>query len=380
MIAQSAIDYARRNQQRFLRELGELLAIPSVSAQPGHAQDVVRAAQYLAWHCKRAGLDNAALIPTAGHPLVYGDWLHAPGKPTILVYGHYDVQPADPLAAWNTPPFEPTHVNGHIVARGAADNKGPTMALLKGIESMLKATGTLPVNVRVVIEGEEECAGSGLDSLLQAHPERFACDAVLLADSEMFAPDTPTLTLGLRGVSAVELEARGASADLHSGLFGGVAPNALLGLTEVIGSLRDKVGRVLIPGFYDRVLAPSAEERAGWASLPFDEERYRLAIVGAGALIGEPGLPVLHRLWARPTLELHGIVGGYTGEGVKTVIPPRSHRVPPEDQPSLATMIAGRARRRQKGRTTRFLRRATVAIAMQPRSTMASDTVEFSLP
>jgi acetylornithine deacetylase/succinyl-diaminopimelate desuccinylase-like protein len=339
-----AFEYTRRNRRRFVRELAELLAIPSVSSQPERAQDVVRAAQLLAWHLKRIGLDNVAIVPTAGHPLVYGDWLHRDDAPTVLCYGHYDVQPAEPFSAWRTPPFEPAEVNGHIVGRGACDDKGPLVAILKGLEALLRTAGELPVNVRVVAEGEEETGGAGLDAYLRSHPHRFSCDGALVLDTDMVAPDTPTLTVGLRGIVALEVDAVGAATDLHSGVFGGVAPNPLVGLSHTIATLCDEHGRVLVPGFLDRVVPPRPAELEAWAALPFDEEHFRLRSVGACALIGEKEFPALQRTWTRPTFDVHGISGGYTGNGIKTVIPARasakvSFRLVPDQDPTEITEL-----------------------------------------
>ena len=326
----AAVEYARQNQSRFLNELKDLLRIPSVSTLPEHAADVRRAAETLAAEMKRVGLENVQLIETAhggnpGHPLVYGDWLHAGQKPTALCYGHYDVQPPDPLDEWLTPPFEPTERNGNLYARGAVDDKGQMYMHLKALESLFQAgKGTLPVNVRVILEGEEEVGGEGIAGFVREHPGDLKADFVLVSDTEMFAPELPTLCVGLRGMIYTEIEVRGAKTDLHSGMYGGAAPNPFVALAQIIAGLKDREGKILIPGFYDDVQAPSEEEKATWARLPFDEEHYRETEVGSPVLTGEPGFSVLERTWARPTLDVHGMPGGFTGAGAKTVIPARA--------------------------------------------------------
>ena len=328
--AQAALAYAREQQPRFLEELKALLRIPSVSTLPEHAGDVRRAAEVLAAELTRIGLEHVRLIETAGHPLVYGDWLHAAGKPTCLCYGHYDVQPPDPLEEWETPPFEPVERNGNLYARGAVDDKGQMYMHLKALESLFnggRETSTkasLPINVRVILEGEEEVGGEGIARFVREHPEQLKADFALVSDTEMFAPDLPTLCVGLRGMIYTEIEIRGARTDLHSGMYGGAAPNPFVALAQIVAKLKDAEGRILIPGFYDDVEAPSAEELKAWKSLPFDEEHYRETEVGSRALTGEAGFSVLERTWSRPTLDVHGMPGGFTGAGAKTVIPARA--------------------------------------------------------
>jgi acetylornithine deacetylase/succinyl-diaminopimelate desuccinylase-like protein len=264
------------------------------------------------------------LIETKGHPLVYADWLHAAGKPTVLMYGHYDVQPADPLDEWHTPPFEPTERNGNLYARGAVDDKGQMYMHVKALESLLAADGRLPLNVRVLLEGEEEVGGEGIATYVATKPADLKADFALISDTELFAPGLPTLCVGLRGMIYTELEVRGAKTDLHSGMYGGAAPNPFVALAQIIAGLKDREGKILIPGFYDDVEAPSAEELAAWKSLPFDEEHYRETEVGSKQLVGEAGYSVLERTWARPTLEVHGMPGGFIGAGAKTVIPAKA--------------------------------------------------------
>ena len=320
----SAVEYARQNHERFLDELKALLRIPSISTLPEHADDCRRTAQTLAKELQRIGMENVRLIETKGHPLVYADWLKAPGKPTMLAYGHYDVQPADPLDEWHTPPFEPTERNGNIYARGAVDDKGQMYMHVKAFESLLASGGALPLNVRVLLEGEEEVGGEGIADYVASRPADLKADFALVSDTEMFAPGLPTLCVGLRGMIYTELEVRGAKTDLHSGMYGGAAPNPFVALAQIIARLRDEQGHIQIPGFYDDIIPPSREELEAWRSLPFDEEHYRIAEVGSARLVGEAGYSVLERTWARPTLDVHGMPGGFTGAGAKTVIPARA--------------------------------------------------------
>jgi len=323
-MSSSAVTYARQNYPRFLDELKALLRIPSVSTLPEHKGDCRHAAEVLAAEFKRIGMENVRLIETAGHPLVYADWLHAAGKPTVLVYGHYDVQPVDPLDEWLSPPFEPTERDGNLYGRGSCDDKGQVWAQVKALESLLAATGSLPLNVRVLLEGEEEVGGEGIARFVALKPAELKADFALVCDTELFAPGLPTLCVGLRGMIYTELEVRGAKTDLHSGMYGGAAPNPFVSLAQILAKLKDEDGRILIPGFYDDIIPPSPEELAAWRSLPFDEEQYRIAEVGARQLVGEAGYSVLERTWARPTLDVHGIPGGFTGAGAKTVIPAKA--------------------------------------------------------
>ena len=346
-----AVTFAKNNSQRFVEELKAFLRIPSVSTDPDHAGDTRRAAEFVAAELRRIGMENVRLIETTtaqhpnGHPLVYADHLHAPainGKPapTVLLYAHYDVQPPDPLDEWKSPPFEPTERNGDLYARGAVDDKGQLWIHVKALESMLAASaGKLPINLRVIIEGEEEVGGEGIAAFVREHPAELAADVALVSDSEMFAADLPTLCVGLRGMIYTEIEARGARTDLHSGMYGGAAPNPFFALCEIIAKLKDSNGKILIPGFYDKVATPTTAELAAWKSLPFDEEHYRETEVGSTTLTGEPGFSVLERTWARPTLEVHGMPGGFTGAGAKTVIPARalakvSMRLVPDQTPA----------------------------------------------
>jgi acetylornithine deacetylase/succinyl-diaminopimelate desuccinylase-like protein len=319
-----AVASARQNHSRYLDDLKALLRIPSISTLPEHNDDCSKAAETLAADLQRIGMENVRLIEGEVHPLVYADWLHAPGKPTVLIYGHYDVQPPDPLDEWLSPPFEPTERNGNIYARGAVDDKGQVVAQVKALESLLAANHALPLNVRVLFEGDEEVGGEGIANYVASKPADLKADFALVSDSEMFAPGLPTLCVGLRGMIYTELEVRGAKTDLHSGVYGGAAPNPFVSLAQILAKLKDETGHILIPGFYDGIIPPSAVELAAWRSLPFDEEEYRKTEVGSKQLVGEAGYSVLERTWARPTLDVHGIPGGFIGAGAKTVIPAKA--------------------------------------------------------
>ena len=324
-MASPAVNYARGNQQRFLTELKDLLRIPSISTLTEHKSDVQKAAEFVAAEMRRIGLEHVEVIPTKGHPLIYADWIKAPGKPTALCYAHYDVQPPDPLDEWVSPPFEPTERNNNIYARGAVDDKGQLWMEIKAIEALMKGhNGKLPLNVKFLIEGEEEVGGESIAAYVRKEKTKLKADFALVCDTELFAPDLPTLCVGLRGLIYSEIEAYGAKTDLHSGMYGGAAPNPLFALIEIISKLKDSKGRVLIPGFYKDVKPPSKDELKAWKRLPFDEEHYRKTEVGSKVLTGEPGFSVLYRTWARPTLEVHGMPGGFTAPGAKTVIPAKA--------------------------------------------------------
>ena len=338
--------YAEAHGERFVDELKELLRIPSISTDPVRSSDVRRAAEFCCSELERIGMQRVRLVETSrveqvlsdgaepdrilparsGHPLVLAEWLGAGAEaPTVLCYGHYDVQPAEPLEEWLSPPFEPTERNGNLYARGAVDDKGQMWMHVKALESLFAAgDGRLPLNVRVVIEGEEEVGGEGIAAFVREHGEELAADVALVSDTEMFAPDLPTLCVGLRGMIYTEIEVSGARTDLHSGMYGGAAPNPFVALSQIIARLRDETGRILVPGIYDKVQAPSDAELAAWRALPFDEDAYRESEVGSTELVGEPGFSVLERTWSRPTLDVHGMAGGFTGAGAKTVIPARA--------------------------------------------------------
>src|ERR1700721_2648250 len=324
-MSSAEVDFARKNQQRFLNELKDLLRIPSVSTLDEHKPDVQRAADFVANDLRRIGMENVEVIPTKGHPLLYADWLHAPGKPTVLMYAHYDVQPPDPLDEWHTPPFEPTERNNNLYARGAVDDKGQLWMEVKALESIVKAHGgKLPINVKVIFEGEEEVGGESIAAYVRKEKAKLKADFALVCDTELFAPDLPTLCVGLRGLVYTEIEAVGAKAAHHAGKDGGGGPNPLFSLAEIISKLKDAKGKIQIPGFYKGVKAPSKDELKAWKRLPFNEEHYRKTEVGSKVLTGEPGYSVLYRTWARPTLEVHGMPGGFIAAGAKTVIPAKA--------------------------------------------------------
>jgi acetylornithine deacetylase/succinyl-diaminopimelate desuccinylase-like protein len=325
----NAVEFAKANGTRFVDELKQLLRIPSVSTAPEHVGDVRRAAEFVATGLRAAGLESVKLIETStssrqGHPLVYAEWLHLPGKPTVLLYGHYDVQPAEPLEEWKSPPFEPTERDGNLYARGAVDDKGQMWMHVKALESLMTSDGKLPVNVRVIVEGEEEVGGEGIAAFVREHGDQLKADAALVSDTEMFAPELPTLCVGLRGMIYTELEVRGAATDLHSGMYGGAAPNPFVALAQIITKLKDEDGKISIPGFYDGVEEPTADELAAWKTLPFDEDEYLRHEVGSTELTGEPQYSVLERTWSRPTMDVHGMPGGFIGAGAKTVIPAKA--------------------------------------------------------
>lgn len=336
----AAFEYYQANRDNFVEGLTRLLKIPSVSTLPEHKPDIHRAVEFLAEELRAMGMKTVEVIEgrDSQNPLVYAEWMEADRKPTLLIYGHYDVQPPDPLEEWKSPPFvekeacpvpaeiaqlwtEPAVRNNNIYARGAVDDKGQTYLLLKAVEGYLKGEGKLPINVKILIEGEEEMGGEHIEEYVKKRPPRLRSDAALICDTEMFASELPTLTTGLRGLVYTEIEARGASHDLHSGMYGGAAPNPFHALAEIITGLKGPNGKIRIPGFYDKVVSPSKAELAAWKHLPFKQTRFLRKEVGARALVGEKGFSVLERLWARPTLEVHGIRGGFTGEGAKTVIP-----------------------------------------------------------
>jgi acetylornithine deacetylase/succinyl-diaminopimelate desuccinylase-like protein len=316
----NVIDFINVNRERYLDELKALLAIPSISALPEHAGDVRRCAEWCVEEMRRDGLHNVRLIETPGNPVVYGDWLDAPGAPTILFYGHYDVQPVDPLNLWESPPFEATIRDGEIYARGSADDKGQVFMHLKAVEAHLKQTGKLPVNIKFMLEGEEEVGSEHLDDFVRSHKSDLAADVVVISDSPMFARGVPSICYGLRGLVYFQIDLRGSSTDLHSGSFGGAVANPAFVLAQMIAQMKDKSGRVKIPNFYDDVKPLQEEERNAWASLPFSEKSYRKDF-GIPKVFGETGFSTLERTWARPTLEVNGLLSGFTGEGAKTVLP-----------------------------------------------------------
>jgi acetylornithine deacetylase/succinyl-diaminopimelate desuccinylase-like protein len=317
--ADARIDYVRTNRQRYLDELTAWVACPSISAQPAHAADVRASAETAAARMRAAGL-SGIVLETDGHPVAYGEWLGAPGAPTILIYGHHDVQPADPLDLWITPAFEAAVRDGKIYGRGTVDDKGQVLMHVAALEAHLRVNGRLPLNVKVVIEGEEEIGSPNFESFLARERERLACDVVVVSDTAVFAEDVPSLTVSLRGLVHWEITVHGPASDLHSGYYGGNVRNPLEALAQMLAGLKDANGRVAVPGFYDGVRTLTEHERAVYARLPFDASAEARAL-GVDQLFGEAGYTPLERLWMRPTLEINGMYGGYQGVGGKTIVP-----------------------------------------------------------
>ncbi|MGA2812912.1 MAG: dipeptidase [Candidatus Acidiferrum sp.] len=333
---------ARRDQH--LTELFDFLRIPSVSAKSEHKPDIERAARWVAGNLSKAGFKSVEVIPTSLHPLVYAESLEAPGKPTILFYGHYDVQPAEPLELWTSPAFEPTVRDGNLFARGTADDKGQVHIHLKALESLQALNGSLGINVKVLIEGEEEVGSVSLWDYVQKNREKLKADALVVSDTSMLAKGVPSITYGLRGLNYYQIELTGPVRDLHSGVYGGAVPNPLTILSELFAKLHDKNFRVAIPGFYDGVAKLTAPERKALNSLPWKKKDFERA-VGAAGYDGEKGFSIVERLWTRPTLELNGVWGGYQGEGAKTVIPSKAYAkfstrlVPNQDPQKIAKLV-----------------------------------------
>lgn len=335
--------YLESHRDRAVAELFDLLRIPSVSADSRHNSDTRSAGEWVEKQLAAIGL-KTELVETAGHPIVYGEWLNAPGKPTVLFYGHYDVQPPDPLDQWTTPPFEPTIRGEHVYARGATDDKGQMFTHIKGLQAWLATTGSLPVNVKVVIEGEEEVGSNNLDEFLQRRSDLLTADIAVISDTSQFGPGRPAITYGLRGIVACEVTVHGPKQDLHSGVFGGSVVNPVNLLARMIGALHDDEGRVRIPGFYDTVKPLTDVERAVLAELPFDERKF-FTDLGVATGYGEQGCTTLERRWSRPTCDVNGIKGGYQGEGPKTIIPAQAtakitcRLVPDQDYDRIAASL-----------------------------------------
>jgi len=317
-----AITFAHDQRGRFVGELKELLAIPSISTLTAHKPDIQRAAEWVANNMRHMGLEHVEIMPTAGHPVVVGDWLHAEGRPTMLIYGHYDVQPVDPLNEWVSEPFTPTQRGDNLYARGASDMKGQVHAFLKALESVL-STGGLPLNIEIMIEGEEEIGSPNLEAFMKQHVAKLKCDFSLNADSGIISPTLPSIAYGLRGLAYFELWVHGPDHDLHSGVFGGSVHNPAQALAELIAGMHDAQGRVTLPGFYDKVRKLGADEQAELARSPMADETWR-EMTGAPQLYGEAGFSTVERLGARPTLEINGLLSGFTGEGSKTVLPAKA--------------------------------------------------------
>jgi acetylornithine deacetylase/succinyl-diaminopimelate desuccinylase-like protein len=338
-------NYLSKNKERFISELLEFLRIPSISALPAHAAEVQRAAQWVEKRMKDSGIESVRIMPTGGHPAVYGEWLHAPGKPTVLIYGHFDTQPADPLNLWDSPPFEPVIKDGRIYARGASDNKGNLFIPLTVVEAMLKTAGKLPANLKFLFEGQEEIGSPQLQPFIAARKNHFSCDMVFSADGGQWSEDHPGLVLGTRGLAAVFVDVQGPDHDLHSGTYGGAVANPIHALVRILDSLHDPEGRITVGGFYDKVRPLTAEEKAEMARIPFHEAEY-LSEPGSVSIFGEPGFSTYERTWARPTLEINGIWGGFQGEGLKTVLPSTAHAkiscrlVADQDPGQIAELVA----------------------------------------
>jgi acetylornithine deacetylase/succinyl-diaminopimelate desuccinylase-like protein len=312
--------YLEDHKSQFLENLKACLRIPSVSAQPNHKADVKACAEHIAAHLKKIGMTRAEVVTTPGHPVVYAEWLGAPGKPTALLYGHYDVQPVEPLELWKTPPFEPTERDGKLYARGACDDKGQVYMHLSAIEAHLAVNQKLPINLKLVIEGEEEAGSESLEGYLVGHRKELDADVIVVSDTGMPSADQPALTYALRGILYTQIELTGPTRDLHSGVFGGAVMNPANALADIIAGLKDADGRVTVPGFYDKVRELSAGEKQAYAAVPFDEKAF-IAETGSPVAYGEKGRSTLERIWSRPTLDVNGMWSGYTGEGSKTVLP-----------------------------------------------------------
>lgn len=358
-------------EQRNLDELVEFLRIPSISTSEKNVEDVKRAASWLASRMERAGLENVAVHPTGPHACVYGDWLRAAGKPTILIYGHFDVQPPDPLEKWESPPFEPVIRDGRIYARGAADMKANLLLSLFAVEELLQRPEGLPVNIKFLFEGQEEIGSKDLAAFIAGHRGMLSCDLVLTPDSIQWSETEAVIFTGTKGMCALEVELRTAAMDLHSGLYGGAVPNAIHALVQLLDTLRDSDGRILVDGFFDQVVPLTREERDQIASVPFEEVAYK-STIGVQALVGEPSYSTYERAWARPTLDLNGIWGGYQGAGAKTVIPATAHakltcRLVPDQQPNevLGRIEEHLRRNCPPGAELRFFRHPASALAYQ---------------
>lgn len=331
--------YLKKNRNSQLKELFDFLSIPSISALPDHKEDVSRTANWVAEALKKIGMENVEIHATKGHPVVYGDWLHAEGKPTVLIYGHYDVQPVDPLDLWDSPPFEPEIRDEKIFARGASDDKGQTFMHLKALEAILKTEGTLPLNFKFCIEGEEEVGSPNLPAFVEEREELLAADVIVISDTSMNERGKPTICYGVRGLAGLQIDLKGSNSDLHSGLYGGGVHNPINALVQLLDSFHSEDGKVTVDGFYDQVLPLTNEEKKAYEELNFDEEKQRQEL-GVPALYGEKGFSYLERTWVRPTLDINGIYGGFQGDGIKTVIPSEAHakitcRLVPNQDPDI---------------------------------------------
>jgi acetylornithine deacetylase/succinyl-diaminopimelate desuccinylase-like protein len=343
-------EYLDKNRQRYIRELKEFLRIPSISSLPDYRPHVHEAAQWVEARMAEAGIESVQIMQTGGHPVVYGDWLHASGKPTVLIYGHFDVQPVDPLDLWESPPFEPVIRDERIYARGASDDKGNMFIPLTVAEAILETLGSLPLNVKFLFEGQEEIGSPQLPDFISANADLLKCDLVLSADGSQWGEEQPALVLGTRGLVAVFLDVEGPDHDLHSGVYGGTIANPIHELARIIDSMHDAGGRVTVQGFYDEVRSLTDEERSQMARVPFEEAGY-LRETGSPRLFGEPGFTSYERAWARPTLEVNGIYGGFQEQGMKTVLPSTAHAkitcrlVADQDPSRIAGLVVSHVKR-----------------------------------
>ena len=337
--------YLNENEEKFIDELMEFLRIPSISSFHDHMAHVQQAAEWVENRMKTAGIESVRIIPTGGHPVVYGEWLHAQDKPTVLIYGHFDTQPVDPLDLWDNPPFEPVMKNGRIYARGATDDKGNLFIPIIVFEAMLKTEGSLPLNLKFLFEGQEEIGSPQLPDFISENKDMLSCDLVLSADGGQWDENQPVMVLGTRGLAAIYIDIQGPDHDLHSGTYGGSIANPIHALVQILDSMHDQDGKVTVDGFYDKVRSLTDEEREQLARVPFDETEY-LNEMGAPSVFGEPGFTTYERAWARPTLEINGIYGGFQGEGLKTVLPSTAHAkiscrlVADQDPSEIADLVA----------------------------------------
>jgi acetylornithine deacetylase/succinyl-diaminopimelate desuccinylase-like protein len=331
-------NFLTTNQDRYLKELLEFLSIPSISSLKAHKADVAKAGEWVAARLQAAGIENVQVLPTGGHPVVYGDWVHAPDKPTVLIYGHFDTQPVDPLELWTQPPFEPALKDDRVYARGASDDKGNMLAPILAVEALLSSESRLPVNVKCFFEGQEEIGSPQLPEFISANRQLLACDLILSADGGQWDEDQPALMIGLRGLCNLQIDVRAARSDTHSGTFGGTIMNPIHALVRLIDTMHTPQGGIAVEGFYDAVRPLTGTEQEQIAKIPFDETDYK-AQLGVDELFGEPGYSTYERAWIRPTLEVNGIWGGFQGEGVKTVLPSSAHakiscRLVPDQDPA----------------------------------------------
>jgi acetylornithine deacetylase/succinyl-diaminopimelate desuccinylase-like protein len=316
--------YLDEHEEQFIQEMLDFLRIPSISGLSEHMPDIRRAAEWVAERAKTAGMENVQIMETGAHPLVYADWLHAPGKPTVAIYGHYDVQPVDPLDLWENPPFDPVIKDDRVYARGASDDKGNMLVPILAVEALLKTRGELPLNLKFFFEGQEEIGSPNLENFIAAHKDQLACDLVVSADGGQWSEDQPALMIGLRGLASVQIDVTGPDHDVHSGMYGGAIQNPIHALAEILASFHGPDGTIRVQGFYDDVTMLLPEDREHIAAVPYDEEAFK-AFIDVDELFGEPGYTPREQTWARPTLEINGIWGGFQGEGVKTVIPSTAH-------------------------------------------------------